>query len=676
MRWCPPSATSCWPSWAGTPGGRLTWQPDPAAVPANGTASLSPFCWFLNRRGLADENGAAQAGAAGPAGAAAPAAPPAVPDQDALIALISERTGYPVDLIEPDLDLEAELSIDSIKRAEIAGEVAASLGMSAESDTDAARFEELVKLRTVRSIVEWLHQMAAQDGQDAAGGGATGGSTTGDGATAIDTTAAPEQAALAEAPPGQATLTGVTPLRLLPQAASVPRAEEPQSSLAGARFLLTGPGEVTDQLAARLRECGAEARTTTRQVVAVDDVRGADGLILLDGLAPPTGPLPPALFPLARMALSGGARKDGPDSGGPDQPASPRWLLAAGAAGSSAAAGLGGLFRAIHTEYPDHRVRYVQLDPAAPAGDIAARLLGELLCTDSEPVVSYAQGARQRTELIPVPLSALARRGAGPAADGSAEAQALGLSSDSVVVLIGGARGITAVFARQLAAASRCRLELAGRTQLAAAPPDDDLAAAPDAVALRAALARRGMRKPAEIERATRDILARREVEATIAELQALGSRVRYHCGDAGDEEAISQVLKLARQEHGRIDGVVYAAGIIEDRLIADKNPESFTRVFHTKVAGAQIVLEALAEQQCDPGFVVLYGSVAAAFGSRGQADYAAANDALEITGQAGPRPPGGAASPSTGGRGRRLAPTRAWSPGNWAGSTAGAGSA
>ena len=45
--------------------------------------------------------------------------------------IISERTGYPVDMIEPDLDLEADLSIDSIKRAEIAGELASRLGWRA-----------------------------------------------------------------------------------------------------------------------------------------------------------------------------------------------------------------------------------------------------------------------------------------------------------------------------------------------------------------------------------------------------------------------------------------------------------------------------------------------------------------------------------------------------------------
>ena len=152
----------------GAPGGRLTWQPDPAAAPVNGAGSRPAVLVVPEPAG---EVGAAQPAAAQPAAPQAPAADPGSIDQDALIALISERTGYPVDLIEPDLDLEAELSIDSIKRAEIAGEVAASLGMSAESDQDAARFEELVKLRTVRSILAWLHEMAAADGQDIAADG-------------------------------------------------------------------------------------------------------------------------------------------------------------------------------------------------------------------------------------------------------------------------------------------------------------------------------------------------------------------------------------------------------------------------------------------------------------------------------------------------------------------------
>jgi acyl carrier protein len=35
-----------------------------------------------------------------------------------VLAIVSEKTGYPVDMLEPDLDLEADLGIDTVKQAE------------------------------------------------------------------------------------------------------------------------------------------------------------------------------------------------------------------------------------------------------------------------------------------------------------------------------------------------------------------------------------------------------------------------------------------------------------------------------------------------------------------------------------------------------------------------------
>jgi acyl transferase domain-containing protein/NAD(P)H-dependent flavin oxidoreductase YrpB (nitropropane dioxygenase family) len=611
----------------GRPGGRLVWQADAAQLPANGAAHQATAVVVPEASAAAEPAPAAAFGVAG-----ATAGDALAMFQDSLLALISERTGYPVELIEVDLDLEADLSIDSIKRAEIAGEMASRLGMTAD-DTDESAFEELVRQRSVRAIMDWLSQRA--DGSAADGSAADASGTALDAeAAAPDDKAAQDADAAGDALAGDVlagdvlagdVLAGVSPLRVLPRLVSLDGAAQQAGSVSGARFVITGDTPVAEELAGRLRELGAQVHVGARDAVADIDVADADGLILLDGLAASSTALPPALFPLVKNALT-------TENGAAD---GQRWLLAAGQAGSSGAAGLAGLFRVIGTEYPDRFARYVELGQAVPAGDAAARLLDELLTSAPEPVVIYADDARHRVELAPASFGAGTPNGAGPAGNGAAEAQALGLTSDSVVVLVGGARGITATFARELAAASRCRIELVGRTQLLAEPLSDDLAAAPDAVALRAALVRQGMRKPAEIEHATRDILARREVESTIAELRALGSWVRYHCADAQDEEAISQVIKLVHEEDGRLDGVVYAAGIIEDRLIADKQPESFARVFHTKAGGAQVVLEALREQQCAPEFVVLYGSIAAAFGSRGQADYAAANGALEAAGAA-----------------------------------------
>ena len=47
-----------------------------------------------------------------------------------------ERTGYPIDMLDPDLDLEADLSIDSIKRIEIVGELADRIGLDAARRVD------------------------------------------------------------------------------------------------------------------------------------------------------------------------------------------------------------------------------------------------------------------------------------------------------------------------------------------------------------------------------------------------------------------------------------------------------------------------------------------------------------------------------------------------------------
>jgi NAD(P)-dependent dehydrogenase (short-subunit alcohol dehydrogenase family) len=92
-------------------------------------------------------------------------------------------------------------------------------------------------------------------------------------------------------------------------------------------------------------------------------------------------------------------------------------------------------------------------------------------------------------------------------------------------------------------------------------------------------------------------------------------------------------LVKQIEAEHGRLDGAVYAAGVIDDRLLLDKDQQSFSRVFNTKVDGAAALLDAIEHLPDRPRFVVLFGSISAVVGNRGQADYAAANDALESLG-------------------------------------------
>jgi len=121
---------------------------------------------------------------------------------------------------------------------------------------------------------------------------------------------------------------------------------------------------------------------------------------------------------------------------------------------------------------------------------------------------------------------------------------------------------------------------------------------------------------------------------------------------DVRDAAAVRAVVADIYTRHDRLDGVVHGAGVLEDRLVRDKTPESFAKVYSTKVDGARALLAALRRDQDGPGFVVLFGSVAGVFGNRGQVDYAAANDTLDTlayanTGAVRPAGTGGAGEAS-----------------------------
>ncbi|MFI9804133.1 SDR family NAD(P)-dependent oxidoreductase [Streptomyces sp. NPDC052301] len=559
-----------------------------------------------------------------------------------VLEIISERTGYPVDMIEPGLDLEADLSIDSIKRAEIAGELAQRLGIAGGAEMlDDAELEELTKARTAAAVTGWL---TARTGTHAAGGsGRAGGPARA--ARGEQPTADASREAGTPGPAADAGSTGVAPRRCELRPVPLPGpdgAADPGQALSGLRFLLLGDGgsdadgdgvhqgdgvgegdgaRTAAEVAARLTAHGADAVLLDRDHLLTPADGTADGVLYLGALPGPDLPVLPDAFPVLRAALARG----------------PRRLLAVRAAdraGALRAAGLDGLFRTAAREYPDLLARVVAVDDTAPAA-VADALLAELLAPEPAPVVlRTAAGLRQRLELRPVPLGPLGTTGAGPAADGAAEAAALGLDRDAVVLLVGGARGITARFAAALAGASRCRVELLGRTPAPTAPEAPHTAAARTPVELRAALAAApGTPGPAEINRAAELVLAQREITATLAELTALGSTARYRSVDFREPDAVLRAVKEIHAAHGRLDGVVFAAGVIEDRLIAEKTPESFRRVYGTKAAGAAALFAALDDLPAAPAFTVLFGSIAAVLGNRGQADYAAANDTLEALG-------------------------------------------
>ncbi|HEX8706365.1 MAG TPA: SDR family NAD(P)-dependent oxidoreductase [Myxococcaceae bacterium] len=73
-----------------------------------------------------------------------------------LTSALVERTGYPVDMLEPDLDLEADLGIDTVKQVEAFA--MARVGMGVEKDENF----RLRDYNTLRKMVDYLVQRASQ----------------------------------------------------------------------------------------------------------------------------------------------------------------------------------------------------------------------------------------------------------------------------------------------------------------------------------------------------------------------------------------------------------------------------------------------------------------------------------------------------------------------------------
>ena len=132
---------------------------------------------------------------------------------------------------------------------------------------------------------------------------------------------------------------------------------------------------------------------------------------------------------------------------------------------------------------------------------------------------------------------------------------------------------------------------------------------------------------PGLVEADCRRLLREREVRENLARLARTGANVEYLTCDVRDPGVFGALIDRVYEAHGRIDGVIHGAGVIEDRLVRDKEVESLRRVLATKAGSARTLARRLRPD--DLRFMVFFSSVSGRFGNRGQADYAAASEVL-----------------------------------------------
>jgi NAD(P)-dependent dehydrogenase (short-subunit alcohol dehydrogenase family) len=282
-----------------------------------------------------------------------------------------------------------------------------------------------------------------------------------------------------------------------------------------------------------------------------------------------------------------------------------------------AGAGTLGLCKTFRQEYPKVSIKTVDIDPALPAAAVAAQLADELAYADHLVEVGIHVQGRFTTELHREEPH-------------RSQMQPLPLNKNSVVLVTGGADGITAEVALGLARAVPCRLILVGRSPLPPEEPAETRGLSAGELRQHLIQQSRASGKPllpAQIERALKQRLKERRIRQYLQAMESAGASVEYHSVDVRNASSFGGLIDRLYEQYGAIDGVLHGAGVIEDKLIRDKTPESYANVYSTKVESAVILARKLRPESLK--FCIFFSSIAGRFGNAGQSDYSAANEFL-----------------------------------------------
>jgi malonyl CoA-acyl carrier protein transacylase/NAD(P)-dependent dehydrogenase (short-subunit alcohol dehydrogenase family)/acyl carrier protein len=564
--------------------------------------------------------------------------------KDRVLALIAEKTGYPIEMLDLDLDLEADLGIDTVKQAEMFAAIRGEYNIPRDENLKLRDFPTLAK--TIQFVYDRRPDLKPEPpSQPRALPWAEPGQPVG-----------PQtESGLGEGPKAQADLAQGNALGLgvrAPRRLPTPVLRPPLAACKPTGVSL-GPGSrvavgfdqggVAKALAARLAKMGVE-------VLAIEGSPSAADLDQMLRSWAASGPVQglywlPALDregDLAALDLAGWrealrvrvklfytALRALYDNFGQQAGQPGTFVIAATRLGgrhgydeAGALAPLGGavtgLAKSFQREKPETLVKAVDLPAGRQTAAFADLLLDETLRDPGAVEIGLEGGRRWTVGLLEQPWD-----------DGQ---PGMTLGHESVFVVTGAAGSIVSAIISDLAGASGGTFHL---LDLAPEPDAND----PDLVRyvndrdglkldLFERIKARGERAtPALVEKELAKLERSQAGLAAIQAVQAAGGTARWHRLDLSDGAAVAQAIDAVRRENGRIDVLLHAAGLEISRLLPDKKPEEFDLVFDVKADGWFNLMHAIGDMPL--GAAVAFSSIAGRFGNGGQADYSAANDLL-----------------------------------------------
>ena len=506
-----------------------------------------------------------------------------------LFNVVANLTGYPTTMLDPDMDMEADLGIDSIKRVEILSEFQKRVPGLPQINS-----AYLSGMHTLREILDYM-----------------AGST--------------QKSQNAQAPTATAAKTPTTP-ETKPLTRRTPALEQLPAATIGSTDWTPGDIAIYTQDKTYGEEFAAELKAYCNNVllfsqlgeITNDAISNVTGLIIL---ASPkqTAALPPDTE-LLKNAFAV-TKFFAPTLLKTDKATKSMFAVITWQGGhyglddivpqtNAAQGGLAGIAKTAAIEWPDVDCRVIDCGDGVSAADI----INELRQDGAQETGLTANGR------VAVALKEL------PTLEPSTNP----VGKDDWVIVTGGARGVTVSCIEQLARRTGCNLMLLGRSAYTADEPawlkglttrnDINQAIMKNAFAGKEA-------SPAAVRQEYSRIMARREIAASLNKLIAQGIRAEYVSVDVRDTQALQKLFQEMRDNGQIISGLVHAAGVIEDKLITEKTPEQFERVVMTKVQGLEALLEATAPDTLK--FIAMFSSVSARFGNRGQVDYSLANETM-----------------------------------------------